>query len=159
MREHAKSESTQPRSETCVVTLYNTVQPSCNLHRMNQQTRRKIVSSLSGGPRHRRRHRAAVPGPRLRLLGRVPPQDRVQGSLLQALPPETSGDFHVYSIHQRVFVIGNSNTGQAGEGLQVRGARVRLRERAERALQAAHAAPQRRVLARVPHLLKGKIHI
>ena len=36
---------------------------------------------------------------------------------------------------------------------------MRLRERAERALQAAHAAPQRRVLARVSHLLKGKIHM
>ena len=65
----------------------------------------------------------------------------------------------IYSIHQRVVVKGNSITGQAGEGLQVRGARVRLRERAERALQAAHAAPQRRVLARVPHLLKGEIHV
>ena len=77
-----------------------------------------FTTAISGGPGDRRRHPAAVPGARLRLLCGVQAQDGVQGRLLQALPTETPG--------------------QAGERVQVRGARLRLRERAERAFQAAY---------------------
>ena len=59
-----------------------------------------------------------MPGARLRVLLGVQAPDGVQGGLLQALPPEAHG--------------------QGGERVQVRGARVRVREQAERAFQATH---------------------
>ena len=62
-----------------------------------------------------------MPGARLRVLLGVQAPDGVQGGLLQALPPEAHG--------------------QAAERVQVRGARVRVREQAERAFQAAHGEP------------------
>ena len=73
---------------------------------------------MSGGPRDRRRHPASMPGARLRVLLGVQAPDGVQGGLLQALQTETPR--------------------QAGGRVQVSGDRVRIREQAERALQATH---------------------